>query len=462
MEQNSYPTNFSGILKRKSNFLGMWRGCICTFSDSELYVFFFFFLTFSVIYQGLNKAQVFKSIKITPEIEIKMKNSGEKNKFTLIEPGQEPIEFLCDTVEDTLNWVQLLRGETFKSSNLSMNDFDIISVIGRGYYGKVTLVKRKITGELYALKSIHKNHLIKSQKMHTVMVERNILLKCHFEFIVSLKFAFQTDAKFYFGLEYASGGELFHLLESVGPLPIEHAKLYLAEISLAIQYLHSKGIIYRDLKLENVLLGHDGHVKLADFGLSKELYSIDDKTSTFCGTTEYLAPEVVKRQPYTFMIDWWSLGILAYEILFGDTPFSADSPLAVMQNIINTNPIFPDDTDPIIIDFINKLLEKQPNKRSTLQDLINHPFWGGLNFDYVLNKKYKPFFKPEIEEINNAIHFDEEFTAENPYDSIGTPSNDLKQFFSNFSYEDVTINTEEYDLTPSSILTLDLIDFPQK
>jgi len=411
------------------------------------------------IFRGLSRQEVERIIHITPDIEIKIVPNSSNTRFTIDEPGKESLSFLCDSSEDALNWIQILRGETFRNDSMSINDFKILSVIGRGFYGKVMLVRKKDTGELFAIKSVRKSNLTKSNKVHTIMTERDILIKSHFEFIISLRYAFQTDSKFYFVLEFASGGELFHLLEATGPLSVSDTRLYIAEIALALQYLHSIGVIYRDLKLENVLIAYDGHVKLTDFGLSKELLSDDSTTSTFCGTTEYLAPEVIRRQPYSYMVDWWSLGILTYEIMFGDTPFSSENKSVILNGVVNSEPHFPDNADPISIDFIRRLLEKNPEKRATLKDLIHHPFWGGMDFDLVLQKKYAPFFTPRQGNDSEPLHFDDEFTMENPTDSLSTPVFEPKGIFVGFSFsEEMEIDLNGSDLTPSSILTLGLID----
>ena len=223
-----------------------------------------------------------------------------------------------------------------------MDNFKILSVIGRGYYGKVMLVQEiKSPKNFYAIKSIRKTTLKESNSIHTIVAERNVLAKCKHPFIVSLKFAFQTPSKFYFGLEYAPGGELFYHMQHRGLLPLEEVRLYVAEIALAFDFLHKNNIIYRDLKPENVLLDADGYVKLTDFGLAKDLSSIN-QTSTFCGTTEYLAPEIIRHMEYSFSVDWWTLGILAFELLFGRTPFANQNRIKMFQNIyiIHSNLLF--------------------------------------------------------------------------------------------------------------------------
>jgi serine/threonine protein kinase len=197
-----------------------------------------------------------------------------------------------------------------------MDEFDSISVIGRGNYGKVMLCQSKFTRERFAIKTVRKAVLLKSQKVHTVIRERQILEQVTSPFIVRLCFAFQTPSKFYLGLEYVPGGDLFHrLTDRTNPITPADARLYIAEIALALDYVHEAGVLYRDLKPENVLVCRDGHLKLTDFGLAKQM-NAEEETATFCGTPEYVAPEMIRKENYSYAIDWWALGVLAFELVF--------------------------------------------------------------------------------------------------------------------------------------------------
>jgi serine/threonine protein kinase len=217
------------------------------------------------------------------------------------------------------HWLFQLRSCAFTNQKMSLEMFTFVGTLGEGHFGRVGLYAHRDTGELIAIKMINKARMVEDHRVKFVMAERNILTKARHPFIVTLKFAFQTPTTFYLGLEYVPGGDLYHRLDLALALPLDEVKFYVSEIALALHYLHSIGIIYRDLKPENVLLDGDGHIKLTDFGVSRELGE-DVMARSICGTLDYLAPEVVSRQPYSFALDWWSLGVVTYQMLFGETP----------------------------------------------------------------------------------------------------------------------------------------------
>jgi serine/threonine protein kinase len=328
-------------------------------------------------------------------------------------------------------WLMDIRTETFYDPNFSMDNFEPISVLGRGVFGKVMLAKHKTTNELSAIKSIHKNSMISTGRAHTIMSERATLATVKSPFIVQLKFAFQSSTKFYIGLEYVPGGELLGLLGRVGRIEMSDVKIYVAEIGLALVELHSKGIVYRDLKPENVLIAADGHLKLTDFGLSKRIGS--HTTGSFCGSIDYMAPEIVQGAQYSYEVDSWALGVLTYHLIFGKAPFSDRNREQMMNKIIKVRPDFEAGTDGVVIDFIQKLLVKDPKKRTTFENLRTHPFFGDMTMNDVLEKKYTPSFVPEINDVVSTEYFDEQFTAEPAIDSLGSATLD-NEVFSGFAY----------------------------
>lgn len=443
-QEHVYPS-MSSILKRKTGFLGMWKSVLCTYIDGIF-----------TIYNGTTEKSDKHEIEINAYVEIAYTPDGTTRKFTITQPNHEPILLTSDDPELTIAWIQALRADTYKANGLSMNNFNIIATIGRGYFGKVLLVSMPGNPELYAIKVVKKKYLIDNGKTGTILAERNILFKANNDFIVKMKFAFQNPTKFYLGMEYVSGGDLFHILDQYTTLKLDAARLYIAEIALALDYLHSIGVVYRDLKPENVLIDKEGHVKLCDFGLSKEL-TFSSETKTFCGTTEYIAPEIIQQKTYSYPVDWWALGILTYEILFGETPFVNPNQRITMTSIISANPKFPRCPD-FVQDFIMKLLAKDPSKRANFNDLKGHPFWGELDFELVKQKKYTPFFVPPVGP-NPYSNFDQEFTQEPAQDSPATPISfgSQTQEVTGFSFTSSEIANAPDDIPPSSILTLEPI-----
>ena len=212
------------------------------------------------------------------------------------------------------------------SEGINLTNFTILKVIGRGSFGKVYMVKMKSDGAIYAMKTLKKDFVIKTKQVANTKVERDIMQMVNHPFIVKLYFAFQNTEKLYFVCDFLNGGELFYHLCNQIRFSEDRARFYAAEIVLALEHLHENGIIYRDLKPENVLLDNYGHIKITDFGLSKlGLASKESQTNTFCGTPEYLAPEIIKAAGHGISVDWWSLGILTYEMISGINPFKSQS-----------------------------------------------------------------------------------------------------------------------------------------
>ncbi|OHT05481.1 RAC family serine/threonine-protein kinase like protein [Tritrichomonas foetus] len=402
---------YSGTLKRKGAFFGILHSCFCELCNSALYV---------KRTKDTDKYEL--EIPITPETIIEVHDQEKMPLLVLTNPAKSPLNFVSDNTETITAWAVALRSCTLRPPpGITIDSFDIVSVIGRGFYGKVMLVKNKATGEHFAMKTIHKNRLFATKKVYTVINERNILVKANHPFIVQLYYSFQTETKFYFILEYAPGGELFKRLKENLKLSLCEARLYLAEIGLALEYLHSIGVVYRDLKTENILLDDDGHIKITDFGLSKDISTENEHTASFCGTPEYIAPEIIARDAYTYSVDWWSFGVLAYEMLYGCTPFYSTNRNRLMQSILRDEITFPRGATAVQKDFISKFLKKNPEQRAKFEDMKTHEFWDGLNFDDVLQKKVKPNFVPDIYGAESTNNFDDEFTQEPAADSFGSP-----------------------------------------
>ncbi|XP_026303460.1 ribosomal protein S6 kinase beta-2 isoform X1 [Piliocolobus tephrosceles] len=364
--------------------------------------------------------------------------------------------------------------------------FELLRVLGKGGYGKVFQV-RKVQGtnlgKIYAMKVLRKAKIVRNAKdtAHT-RAERNILESVKHPFIVELAYAFQTGGKLYLILECLSGGELFMHLEREGIFLEDTACFYLAEITLALGHLHSQGIIYRDLKPENIMLSSQGHIKLTDFGLCKESIHEGAVTHTFCGTIEYMAPEILVHSGHNRAVDWWSLGALMYDMLTGSAspapweeegqgqgweeppywgkgrawweahkapltflllqpPFTAENRKKTMDKIIKGKLALPPYLTPDARDLVKKFLKRNPSQRigggpGDAADVQRHPFFRHMNWDDLLARRVDPPFRPCLQSEEDVSQFDTRFTQQTPVDSPdGTAlSESANQAFLGFTY----------------------------
>ncbi|CAK7319720.1 Serine/threonine-protein kinase Sgk2 [Vulpes lagopus] len=329
--------------------------------------------------------------------------------------------------------------------NARPTDFDFLKVIGKGSYGKVLLAKHKSDGMFYAVKVLQKKSILKKKEQSHIMAERSVLLKnVQHPFLVGLRYSFQTPEKLYFVLDYVNGGELFFHLQRERRFLEPRARFYAAEVASAIGYLHSLNVIYRDLKPENILLDCQGHVVLTDFGLCKEGVEPEETTSTFCGTPEYLAPEVLRKEPYDRAVDWWCLGAVLYEMLQGLPPFYSQDMSQMYENILYQPLQIPGGQTVAACDLLQGLLHKDQRQRlgskSDFLEIKNHVFFSPINWDDLYHKRLTPPFNPNVAGPADLKHFDPEFTQEAVSKSIGcTPdtvagSSGASSAFLGFSY----------------------------
>jgi len=267
-------------------------------------------------------------------------------------------------------------------------------VIGKGSFGKVLQVRKKDTGRIYAMKVLNKKNILDNGELEHTKTEKNILQKLIHPFLVNLNYSFQTADKLYFIMDYINGGELFYHLQKEHKFTSERVRFYCGEIVLGLEYLHNSGVIYRDLKPENILLTDDGHICMTDFGISKEgLLADNDRTATFCGTPEYLAPEVLEGKGYTKAVDWWSFGTLMYEMLTGLPPFYSQDVQQMYFKIMHAKLELPDTLDSDTKSILNGLLEREPSKRLADSTMIRaHPYFKGLDWEKLLRKEIAPPF----------------------------------------------------------------------
>eukprot|EP01116_Phalansterium_solitarium_P023631 TRINITY_DN838_c0_g1_i1.p1 TRINITY_DN838_c0_g1~~TRINITY_DN838_c0_g1_i1.p1 ORF type:complete len:755 (-),score=199.74 TRINITY_DN838_c0_g1_i1:438-2702(-) len=390
--------------------------------------------------------------------EVKASSNGKKmvNAFEMVMPWRT-YAFSCDSDAERKAWIDAMlsmkalhmndtpppekpsRVRKSQVSQVSLNDFDLLTTIGKGTFGKVIQVRKKDTGKVYAMKVLDKKHILDNDEVMHTLAEKNILQRVRHPFLVNLNFSFQTDDKLYFILDFVNGGELFHHLQKDKRFTEDRARYYAAEILLALECLHKNGIVYRDLKPENILLTNEGHICLTDFGLSKEGIEKDtDKTSTFCGTPEYLAPEVLRGKGYGRSVDWWSFGSFLYEMLCGLPPFYSKDVQAMYRKIMTENVRFPSHVGPEARDILTQLLQRETEKRLTdPAKLKAHPFFAAIRWDDLVNKKVKPPFIPRVADEADVSQIDPVFRQEAPF-IPSSGSSDIKpgqqQSFQGFTY----------------------------
>ena len=305
------------------------------------------------------------------------------------------------------------------SNKVSLKDFKILKKLGKGAFGKVLLVHNEELNKYFAMKILKKKFIEKNKQQIHIKTERKILEIIEHPFVAKLYYAFQNSEKLYLLTEYMPGGEMFYHLHKDIYFSEERTKFYISEIILALIYLHKNNIIYRDLKPENILLDEQGHIKLTDFGLSKIVNNINkDKTYTICGTPEYVAPEVLLNKGYNKSADWWSLGIVLYEMLCGETPFKEARErldINIYYKPIYQNKLISD----IAFDLIQKLCEINVNLRlgssdNEFEEISKHKFFNGIDWKKLENKEIKPSFIPIIANMEDVRNFDKQFTETDP------------------------------------------------
>lgn len=324
---------------------------------------------------------------------------------------------------------------------VSKDDFDVVCTIGEGNYARVLLVKKKISDDYYAMKILSKDLLIERDEVEHTRTERKILECATHPFLVKMHYAFQTPESLYIVMNFANGGELFSHLKKEKRFSEERARFYAAEICLGLEYLHAGGVVYRDLKPENILLDADGNIILTDFGLSKILKG--DKTKTFCGTPEYLAPEVLLDKGHGKPVDWWSFGTLLYEMVVGIPPFYSTDVHEMYDQILHGELYIPEFAGPTITDLLVKLLVRDPTKRlgtGGTNDIKNHPFFRCVDWNALMKKQIPPPFKPNVKSPSDISNVAPEFRnappplpeAAAPAPAEEVPHNAL---FEGFTYE---------------------------
>lgn len=326
---------------------------------------------------------------------------------------------------------------------IGLDHFNFLAVLGKGNFGKVMLAESKKTRKLYAIKVLKKEFIIENDEVESIRSEKRVFLIANRErhpFLTNLHACFQTETRVYLVGEYISGGDLMLHIQR-GQFGTRRAQFYAAEVCLALKYFHENGVIYRDLKLDNILLTLDGHIKIADYGLCKEDMWYGSTTSTFCGTPEFMAPEILLDKKYGRAVDWWAFGVLIYQMLLQQSPFRGEDEDEIYDAILADEPLYPIHMPRDSVSILQKLLTREPDQRlgsgpTDAQEVMSQPFFRNIVWDDIYHKRVAPPFLPQIKSATDTSNFDSEFTSVTP---VLTPvqsvlSQAMQEEFRGFSY----------------------------
>ncbi|XP_050033084.1 putative protein kinase C delta type homolog isoform X1 [Dermacentor andersoni] len=310
--------------------------------------------------------------------------------------------------------------ERVKFRKYNLTDFNLLKVLGKGSFGKVLLAELKGTKRHYAVKCLKKDVVLEDDDVECTLIERRVLaMGTQHPFLCNLFCTFQSQSHLFFVMEFLNGGDLMFHIQQSGKFDQDRARFYAAEIVCALKFLHKRGIVYRDLKLDNVLLDRNGHVKIADFGMCKCGLADAEKTSTFCGTPDYIAPEIIKGQHYNQSVDWWSFGILTYEMLIGQSPFNGTDEDELFWSVCNEEAYYPRFLSREAKSLLVLLLDKNAETRLGMPscpagDVCDQPFFRNIQWEKLEKKEVEPPFKPKLRNTADVSNFDSDFTMEKP------------------------------------------------
>ncbi|XP_027693044.1 protein kinase C delta type isoform X2 [Vombatus ursinus] len=361
---------------------------------------------------GINQKLLAEALNQVSQKSSRKSDAGSTESFGIYQGFEKKAGPSGEDVADNGTYGKIWEGST--PSKFNIDNFTFHKVLGKGSFGKVLLAELKGKGEFFAVKALKKDVVLIDDDVECTMVEKRVLaLAWENPFLTHLYCTFQTKDHLFFVMEFLNGGDLMFHIQDKGRFDLYRATFYSAEILCGLQFLHSKGIIYRDLKLDNVMLDKEGHIKIADFGMCKENVVGENRASTFCGTPDYIAPEILQGLKYTFSVDWWSFGVLLYEMLIGQSPFHGDDEDELFESIRVDTPHYPRWITKESKDILEKLFERDPTKRLGVTGNIKvHPFFKTINWILLEKREVDPPFKPKVKSAGDYNNFDREFLSE--------------------------------------------------
>ncbi|CAK9152152.1 unnamed protein product [Ilex paraguariensis] len=338
-----------------------------------------------------------------------------------------------------------LDGISMKVRTVGLEDFEVMKLVGKGGFGKVFQVRKKDTSEIYAMKVIRKDKIIEKNHVEYIKAERDILAKIDHPFIVKLRYSFQSLEKLYLVMDFINGGHLVFHLHRHGLFREDLARIYAAEIVSAVCHLHENGIIHRDLKPENILLDSEGHTILTDFGLAKK-FENSTRSNTICGTVEYMSPEIILGKGHDQATDWWSVGVLLFEMLTGKPPFTYRNREKVQRKIVKDKLKLPSFLSSEAHSLLKGLLQKDPSRRLGRDAIMKHKWFKAINWKKVEARALRPSFRPEVAGKHCVDNFDKRWTEKPLSDSpVSSPRKSGNfNFFQGFNF----VRAEGWVLSP--------------
>ncbi|CAI9287446.1 unnamed protein product [Lactuca saligna] len=358
-------------------------------------------------------------------------------KLTICETD-ESLEDFSDVIDKEIEEEEEDSENGCKVKTIGLEDFEVMKVVGQGAFGKVYQVRKRDSLEIYAMKVVRKDKIVEKNHAEYMKAERDILTKIDHPFIVQLRYSFQTKYRLYLVLDFVNGGHLFFQLYHHGLFREDLARIYAAEIVSAVSHLHANGIMHRDLKPENILLDVDGHALLTDFGLAKE-FDENARSNSLCGTVEYMSPEIILGKGHDKAADWWSVGILLFEMLTGQPPFHGGNRDKVQKKIVKDKMKLPAFLSSEAHALLKGLLQKDPSKRlgngvTGSDEIKNHKWFKPINWKKLDAREIQPSFRPEVSGNQCIANFDKRWTDMPLLDSPASSPNGSSDLFQGFTY----------------------------